>query len=322
MAKKTYVTIALSLTENADGDLDLTRHIVTIRDDDALFGIKGEEAGQAPAGTIDGEAFNAQQIRPLQSLNAYIFSTSSWETVAAFAFQREGVTYYLPNYKFDARDIGIVQYVNDNARPTEFVYGVQYAQQGLFPTATKASAGNDILAGSDGNNRIDAGKGHDYVSGLGGNDTLLGGNGYDRLCGGIGSDMLRGGKQDDTLFGNTGADTLHGEAGNDRLDGGAKADRLFGGAGKDTLIDGGGSDRLTGGAGADVFVLKQDRVTDRIMDFQDGVDRIDLDVNFRDLTIRNGANGTVEIVHGGEVLIVAAADGALQRGDFTAADFL
>lgn len=322
MAQKTYVTIALSLTENAAGDLDLSRHIVTIRDDDALFGIKGKEAGKAPSGTIDGESFDAQLIRPLQSLNAYVFSTGTWETVSAFAFQREGITYYLPNYKFDGRDIGIVQYVNDNARPTEFVFGVQYAQQGLFPTATKASAGNDILAGSDAANRINAGKGHDFVSGLGGNDTLLGGDGFDRLYGGSGNDLLRGGKQHDTLLGNAGSDTLRGEAGNDRLDGGARADRLFGGAGKDTLIDGSGADRLSGGAGADVFVLVQDRATDRIMDFQDGLDRIDLDVSFRDLTIRNGANGTVQISHGGELLIVAAADGTLQRGDFTAADFL
>jgi Ca2+-binding RTX toxin-like protein len=65
------------------------------------------------------------------------------------------------------------------------------------------------------------------------------------------------------------------------LFGGVGADTLIGGDGGDTLVGGGGADRLLGGAGADVF--RYDSVTDtpdaardKILDFQPGVDKIDL----------------------------------------------
>lgn len=314
MAKKTYVAIAISLKENAKGELDMTRHIVAIRDDDDQFGIKGKEAGKIPVATIDGESFNAQQIRPLQLMNAYIFSSSSWETVSSFGFQHTGVTYYLPNFDFPAQDIGLVQYVNDNAGAQEFVYGVRYAQQSLYPTKSKGSPNNDILAGSEGNNRIDAGKGHDYVTGMEGNDTLIGGDGFDLLAGGLGRDQLRGGNHNDKLFGNGGHDTLFGDKGNDTL---------IGGAGNDRLLDGAGVDRLTGGAGSDVFVLNRDGQRDIITDFQDGIDRIDLDLRFNQITIRNGSKaGTVEVLHGKDVLVISGMGEALTKADFSAADFL
>ncbi|WP_192931066.1 calcium-binding protein [Gemmobacter serpentinus] len=350
MAKKTYVAIAISLKENAKGELDMTRHIVAIRDDDDQFGIKGKEPGKAPVATIDGEAFNAQLVRPLQLMNAYVFSTKDWETIANFSFLREGVTYYLPNFEFPAQDIGLVQYVNDNAAVNEFVYGVRYAQQALYPTKSKGSAGNDILAGNEGNNRIDAGKGHDYVTGMEGNDTILGGDGFDLLAGGTGRDMLRGGNHADKLFGNDGHDTLFGDSGNDTLNGGLGNDRqsggggndaltggagndtlqgdsgndtLIGGAGSDRLLDGAGKDRLTGGQGADVFVLNRDGARDTITDFQDGIDRIDLDVKFSQITIRNGSKaGTVEVLHGKDVLVISGMGEALTKADFSAADFL
>jgi D-alanyl-D-alanine carboxypeptidase len=102
------------------------------------------------------------------------------------------------------------------------------------------------------------------ILGLGGNDKLLGGAGNDRLDGGIGKDHL------------------HGRDGNDRLEGGHGGDRLSGGMGDDTLVGGQGRDVLTGGAGADVFVFRSivdsptGRGRDRIVDFESGVDQIDL----------------------------------------------
>ncbi|MBK9129470.1 MAG: M10 family metallopeptidase C-terminal domain-containing protein [Phycisphaerales bacterium] len=58
-------------------------------------------------------------------------------------------------------------------------------------------------------------------------------------------------------------------------------DTLDGGDGDDTLIGGNGSDQLTGGAGADVFryaktAESNNGRTDTIVDFEVGVDRIDL----------------------------------------------
>jgi Ca2+-binding RTX toxin-like protein len=87
------------------------------------------------------------------------------------------------------------------------------------------------------------------VSGGAGNDRLLGGNWDDSLSGGDNNDIVRGGAGDDVLLGGTGLDTL------------------WGGTGDDTM---------TGGPGADVFVFLRGQGTDRITDFVNGVDRLDL----------------------------------------------
>ena len=66
---------------------------------------------------------------------------------------------------------------------------------------------------------------------------------------------------------------------------GTRIEAAIGGAGDDTLIgtehsetlDGGtGRDTLTGGLGADTFVLAHDDVADIIVDFETGIDRLDL----------------------------------------------
>jgi len=113
------------------------------------------------------------------------------------------------------------------------------------------------LTGSDGFDLIFAGGGNDTVQGLAGDDTLFGRAGDDALDGGDGAD---------TLFGGAGADTIEGGNGQDRLDGGAGADRLDGN---------GGDDVLYGRAGADIFIFNSG--TDRIADFEQGIDRIILD---------------------------------------------
>jgi Ca2+-binding RTX toxin-like protein len=131
------------------------------------------------------------------------------------------------------------------------------------------SANNDILFGSNINNRIDGGSGNDLIYGLGGADILDGGSGIDtvnysgsldgvtvRLDGSIG---VGGHAEGDTLFnienviGSGNIDFLYGAANNDTLDGGSGSDRLFGGDGDDVLLGGSGTDILAGGAGADAL---------------------------------------------------------------------
>lgn len=72
-----------------------------------------------------------------------------------------------------------------------------------------------------------------------------------------------------------------GGSGNDLLIGNAAANSLFGGAGHDILYGGDGGDTLWGGEGADTFVFgaasdSTNNQPDWIMDFQSGLDKIDL----------------------------------------------
>lgn len=219
------------------------------------------------------------------------------------------------------------------------------------------SYGNDSIWGGAGNDTIGAGAGDDvawgedgddFVSGGAGNDTLYGGAGNDGMSGSFGSDLMEGGPGDDnmgggfgrdTLFGGSGNDTigagpdddlLYGLAGNDFLAGGPGNDRLFGGDGNDRLNGGDGNDVLTGGAGADVFVFTVWTAgeSDRITDFENGIDRIQLprlpgatpQAKFAALEIAlvddNGVAAT-RIQYGGQsILLTGVAPAALDPGDF------
>lgn len=81
----------------------------------------------------------------------------------------------------------------------------------------------------------------------------------------------------DRLTGAAGvAHAIGGGTGADHLTGATKSDRIWGHAGQDTLTGGRGADTLAGGAGADSFVLSLKNGHDRITDFANGQDRLDL----------------------------------------------
>lgn len=140
-----------------------------------------------------------------------------------------------------------------------------------------AGAGRGALVGRGGDDTLvgtDAGQ---VLQGKSGDDVLLGGGGRDRLFGGAGDDFLDGGAGRDRLSGGSGNDVLFGAAGDDLLRGDAGDDFLDGGEGDDTLDGGTGTNALTGGAGRDVFVFGVfDGATDRVTDFEAGVDLIDI----------------------------------------------
>ena len=157
------------------------------------------------------------------------------------------------------------------------------------------NSGSDVLDGGDGDDMLNGGQGADLLIGGEGNDWLIGREGYDTLQGGAGNDtlegnfgrdLLEGGDGNDLLLGGQGADTLEGGAGNDTLRGGSGHDLLLGGdgddrlegnAGSDTLDGGAGDDVLRGGIGADTFVFRSGYGNDRIVDFQRGIDTIEID---------------------------------------------
>lgn len=177
--------------------------------------------------------------------------------------------------------------------------------------------GADVLDGGPGNDALHGGLGRDHVRGGEGRDVLDGGDHEDRLDGGNGKDILKGGNGGDHLYGGRFNDRLFGENGDDVLDGARGNDVLVGGAGSDTLI---------GGPGADRFVLVRASHEDVIVDWEDGIDRIDLRafaVTFADLGFTDVAPGEVRIaVAGASLLVQDNGTGLLASADFDPSDFL
>lgn len=122
-----------------------------------------------------------------------------------------------------------------------------------------------------------------YNGELTGNDIFNFGDTDDKALAFGGDDLMNGGGGNDTLNGGNGNDTLNGGAGDDVLRGRANNDRLNGGDGNDIIVGGGGRDTMTGGEGQDLFAFasvgdssNRFGARDRITDFTQGEDRIDL----------------------------------------------
>jgi Ca2+-binding RTX toxin-like protein len=164
------------------------------------------------------------------------------------------------------------------------------------------------------------------VSGKAGDDAI------DRLLGEFGKDILDGGARDDflsddegdyALDGNDGQDVLIGADGNDELNGGSGAlDILLGLDGYNQLNGQTGDVVMTAGAGNDVFVFTPNFNPDKVMDFEDGSDRLRFFKagvsNITDLTISD-LNGDLLIsvtdAPQNDVLLVGLAGAFLDPGD-------
>ncbi|THH38041.1 matrixin family metalloprotease [Aliishimia ponticola] len=195
-------------------------------------------------------------------------------------------------------------------------------------------AGNDLLVGADdGTDVLMGGGGSDTLSGLSGADTLQGEDGDDFLYGGLGSDTLDGGEGDDILRGNRNNDTLDGAEGSDSVYGGGGNDTVLGGDGRDYLLgengddslDGGlGDDNLTGGDGADTFIYMDGGYGyDRVLDFENGTDLIDLsdfglsgigDVNALAADVSAGVR--IKFSAGNVLLLEGITESQLDASDF------
>ncbi|MYF08147.1 MAG: calcium-binding protein [Rhodospirillaceae bacterium] len=195
----------------------------------------------------------------------------------------------------------------------------------------RGSDGADTLYGRSGDDTLEGGAGDDMLRGNAGADTLRGGDGKDTLRGGKGDDTLEGGAGDDSLDGGEGNDALHGDGGDDmlrgrkgddKLYGGAGADDLRGGVGNDILDGGAGDDRLFGGAGNDKFVFAGSFGTDRIRDFGNGEDLIDLSglsVTFEDAMSgarQDGRDVRIELEGSGTIVLEGVRLSELDSSDF------
>ncbi|MBE9101349.1 tandem-95 repeat protein [Vacuolonema iberomarrocanum] len=137
------------------------------------------------------------------------------------------------------------------------------------------------------------------------------------------SDSVRGTNGSDRINSFAGNDYIRGFGGNDVLLGGSGNDVLDGGIGNDWLIGGGGNDTLIGNRGQDVFVLSRGARTDRILDFQDGIDRIGLtqELSVADLRmVQRGSTTELQIRNTNAVLaqLTGVAANSLTAVDFIA----
>lgn len=213
-----------------------------------------------------------------------------------------------------------------------------------FPRGT---IGNDIIDGGDTIDSIDGDAGDDTINGGAGDDIIRGGAGADILEGGAGNDRIVIDADDISFEGGDGIDTLIFEGtedfeyalaagGFEGIETGFGNDRIFGsdfsnsidlGAGDDFTQAGGGDDLLFGGAGADIFIFSGLEGVNTIVDFEDGIDRLQL--SRHDFGSRNASEADVLAVTrqiDNDVVIFGDDETIyiqnLRLSDFTGADFM
>lgn len=160
--------------------------------------------------------------------------------------------------------------------------GTVTSQYDLTLIPTPDLSGDNVLNGTAAADTLSGFEGNDAILGLGGNDTLSGDGGNDRLLGGAGNDILLGGDGDDIL---------EGEAGNDVL---------------------------TTGSGRDRSVLRRRQGFDRLTDFQNGLDKIDLvGISFRQLSFQRQRNDVlVKLGRNNLLLVEDTSLRVIDRSDF------
>jgi Ca2+-binding RTX toxin-like protein len=194
----------------------------------------------------------------------------------------------------------------------DLIYGNQDDDQ-LF-----GDPGDDTVYGGQNEDFISGGDDRDLIYGNFGDDFIFGNNEGDTIYGGLNNDTIFGGNNNDLIYGNLDEDVILGEPGNDTLYGGLASDvldggtgndvvygnfgndfqvwggtggndTLYGGQGNDTLFatGGGDNDRLFGNLGNDTFDFdfynpvgsgNTEANTNRLMDFQTGVDKVLIDI--------------------------------------------
>jgi Ca2+-binding RTX toxin-like protein len=196
-----------------------------------------------------------------------------------------------------------------------FALGANLERLTLTGAAAINGTGNalaNVINGNGAANTLDGGAGADTLAGGNGDDVYVvdnagdvvieaAGGGIDRINATVNlvlpanvENLLLTGTANLRGTGNAGANALTGNAGANVLDGGSGADRIIGGL---------GTDQLAGCTGADVFVFRSvaespaGPACDTIVDFETGLDRIDL-----------GAIDACTIGSGGQAFVFIGAD--------------
>lgn len=155
----------------------------------------------------------------------------------------------------------------------------------------------EVFIGDDNANSFGGTDGYDLFIGKGGDDFFAGQDGPDVAYGDAGDDILDLGRGQNTAFGGGGNDIIQAQGiGGSQIQGGPGDDDLTGSFDNDVILGGDGEDRieslygndvLTGGDDADIFAFQGDlRIAfrgvgdDVITDFQNGLDKIEIDAFF------------------------------------------
>jgi len=108
---------------------------------------------------------------------------------------------------------------------------------------------------------------------------------------------------------------LNGTSEDDFISGGAGNDQINGGEGDDIINGGFGNDVLRGGSGSNLFIFEAGFGTDKILDFQLGVDHLyfaGIDIN--SIVVSNN-NGSTKLSVGSNTVILTGVHGPLQLSD-------
>jgi len=193
--------------------------------------------------------------------------------------------------------------------------GNDTASGGIGNDSLSDSGGSNYLRGDEGDDQLQGGSGFDDINGNMGADFASGGAGDDWVVGGKDNDILYGGVGGDLVYGNLGADTCDGEDGADIVRGGQDNDLVRGGGGDDYVSGDRGDDTVTGGAGADLFHTFGDAGLDRVTDFSAGQgDRVLLDPGTSYSVAQAGADTVINMVGGGQMVLVGVSMNALPAG--------
>jgi len=268
-----------------------------------------------PGGSL-AQAFNLGNLSRTRTLKDYVGVLDELDSYKFILTQKSDLSISFSGELGNRVDIDLVADTNNNgiiesneviargfgssgnfsvSRPagTYFARVEQYdsAQYNLTLTPTPDLSGNDRLRGT---------ARRDVIRGFGGNDVILGLGGSDRLLGDSGNDRLFGDAGNDTLVGGTGNDVLIGGAGNDILDGGA------------------GNDVITTGAGRDRLILRRGQGFDRVTDFQNNLDKIDLvGIRFGQLTLHQRRNDVLVKLGQSNLLLIEDTNlRVIDRTDF------
>ena len=230
----------------------------------------------------------------------------------------------------------------------DLIIDVENVQGSYYRDVLIGNESANILQGLDGNDELRGGGGQDILDGSAGSDRLDGGDGTDwvyywlsdagvtvNLEEGTGKggeaegdviidiENVQGSNYADILVGDNNANELQGLDGDDEIQGNGGDDLLWGQAGADRLDGGEGADRLYGNEGGDTFIFGVGHGDDRILDFTNDEDRIDLSdfslSGFDELTITSISDSVkIDLTeHGGGTILLQDFDIAdLDVNDF------